>query len=124
MATTRCFGFMREHCSSILQWMHDLPPIPILRRETSQTQQSDVMSAATAPAAQGRLHGSSSSSSSSGIDTALHKELLLVCTALGSIEAVEERAQDGSTVVVEKFIRGENCLEWLQDLQRCVCRSS
>lgn len=46
------------------------------------------------------------------------KELLLVCTALGSTETIEEAGEGGRLVSVDRFIRGENCLEWLQDLQR------
>jgi hypothetical protein len=45
---------------------------------------------------------------------AIINELLLVCPALGSIEAVQ--TEDGA--LVESFVRGETCLEWLQDLQR------
>ncbi|KAG5176771.1 hypothetical protein JKP88DRAFT_334503 [Tribonema minus] len=56
------------------------------------------------------------------MDSALHKELLLVCTALGSTEAVIIEDADGREAVVEKFVRGENCLEWLQDLQRALRR--
>lgn len=44
----------------------------------------------------------------------LINELLLVSSALGSTEAVE--MDDGT--LVETFVRGQNCLEWLQDLQR------
>ncbi|CAN0513495.1 unnamed protein product [Discosporangium mesarthrocarpum] len=47
------------------------------------------------------------------IDKHMLKELLLVCSALGSVEkdTVDVDAR-------ERFVRGENCLEWLQDLQR------
>lgn len=55
---------------------------------------------------------------SARMDAALHKELLLVCTALGNTDAVVTEDAEGREVVVEKFVRGENCLEWLQDLQR------
>ncbi|CAM9262579.1 unnamed protein product [Choristocarpus tenellus] len=43
------------------------------------------------------------------------KELLLVCSALGSMESEDDGAK-------ERFVRGENCLEWLQDLQRALRR--
>ena len=52
------------------------------------------------------------------IEEPLINELLLVGAALGSTEAFT--AEDGS--LVERFIRGENCLEWLQDLQRALRR--
>ena len=48
------------------------------------------------------------------MEEAIINELLLVCSALGSTEAVT--TEDGT--LVETFVRGENCLEWLQDLQR------
>lgn len=55
------------------------------------------------------------------------KELLLVCSALGSVEtsAIEENADDENDAKElapqsHRFVRGENCLEWLQDLQRLV----
>lgn len=52
------------------------------------------------------------------IEEPLINELLLVGAALGSTETLT--AEDGS--LVERFIRGENCLEWLQDLQRALRR--
>lgn len=50
------------------------------------------------------------------------KELLLVCSALGSVENLEhgDGDQEKSVGQQQRFVRGENCLEWLQDLQRCV----
>lgn len=48
------------------------------------------------------------------------KELLLVCSALGSVETTEHGDADGEKPGQQRFVRGENCLEWLQDLQRCV----
>ncbi|CAM9634093.1 unnamed protein product [Ectocarpus sp. 13 AM-2016] len=51
------------------------------------------------------------------------KELLLVCSALGSSEASEHGGGDGEPAVQQqRFVRGENCLEWLQDLQRALRR--
>jgi len=41
-------------------------------------------------------------------------EILLVCSVLGTEES--ELLEDGN--VITKFVRGEKCLEWLQDLQR------
>lgn len=52
----------------------------------------------------------------STIDKHMLKELLLVCSALGSVETTEDGEKPGQ----QRFVRGENCLEWLQDLQRCV----
>ncbi|CAB1099608.1 unnamed protein product [Ectocarpus sp. CCAP 1310/34] len=51
------------------------------------------------------------------------KELLLVCSALGSAETSEHGGGDGEPAVQQqRFVRGENCLEWLQDLQRALRR--
>lgn len=51
----------------------------------------------------------------SSLDKHILKELLLVCSALGSIETSD---QDAENEGFQRFVRGENCLEWLQDLQR------
>lgn len=53
----------------------------------------------------------------STLDKHMLKELLLVCSALGSVETSE---MDAEAPPEQRFVRGENCLEWLQDLQRCV----
>eukprot|EP00937_MAST-01D_sp_MAST-1D-sp2_P000746 g746.t1 len=45
-------------------------------------------------------------------------ELLLVCSSLGALEEVE--APDGT--VSERFARGEDYLNWVQDLQRAIRR--
>lgn len=55
----------------------------------------------------------------SKLDKHMLKELLLVCSALGSIETAEEDT-DATERLPQRFVRGENCLEWLQDLQRSV----
>jgi hypothetical protein len=47
-------------------------------------------------------------------------EVVLCCSAMGSSDTVE--ALDGT--LVETFTRGENCLQWLQDLQRYVRRDA
>lgn len=52
----------------------------------------------------------------SGLDKYMLKELLLVCSALGSVESVNPDEDDDQGN--QRFVRGENCLEWLQDLQR------
>lgn len=56
----------------------------------------------------------------STLDKHMLKELLLVCSALGSVETTEHSGVDGEKTGQQRFVRGENCLEWLQDLQRCV----
>ena len=48
------------------------------------------------------------------------KELLLVCSALGSVETTEHGGVDGEKPGQQRFVRGEYCQQWLQDLQRCV----
>ena len=53
----------------------------------------------------------------STLDKHMLKELLLVCSALGSVETAD---QDQDNEGTQRFVRGENCLEWLQDLQRYV----
>lgn len=53
----------------------------------------------------------------STLDKHMLKELLLVCSALGSVETSE---LDTEAPPEQRFVRGENCLEWLQDLQRYV----
>lgn len=53
----------------------------------------------------------------STLDKHMLKELLLVCSALGSVETSE---LDAEASPEQRFVRGESCLEWLQDLQRCV----
>lgn len=67
----------------------------------------------------------------STLDKHMLKELLLVCSALGSVEtngvegsnAEENEIDDGlAPPSQQRFVRGENCLEWLQDLQRLVAR--
>ena len=45
---------------------------------------------------------------------AVINEILLVCSALGTEENVVTKHGD----MVTRFVRGEQCLEWLQDLQR------
>lgn len=50
----------------------------------------------------------------STLDKHMLKELLLVCSALGSVETGDQDDDEGP----QRFVRGENCLEWLQDLQR------
>lgn len=71
------------------------------------------------------------SSAMSTLDKHMLKELLLVCSALGSVEtngidgnhAEEDEMDDGlAPPSQQRFVRGENCLEWLQDLQRLVTR--
>ncbi|CAM9204032.1 unnamed protein product [Sphacelaria rigidula] len=63
----------------------------------------------------------------STLDKHMLKELLLVCSALGSVETTDaspdENGDDHETgdplaPPSQRFVRGENCLEWLQDLQR------
>ena len=58
----------------------------------------------------------------STLDKHMLKELLLVCSALGSVETSEHGEDDGEKMAgrQQRFVRGENCLEWLQDLQRLV----
>ncbi|CAM9181854.1 unnamed protein product [Hapterophycus canaliculatus] len=58
------------------------------------------------------------------VDKHMLKELLLVCSALGSVETSEPGDGDGEKLVGQhqRFVRGENCLEWLQDLQRALRR--
>ena len=51
--------------------------------------------------------------STAAMEAALHQEVLLVCTALGSIEAIEEPGKEGRLVCAERGV-------WLQDLQRRV----
>lgn len=60
----------------------------------------------------------------STLDKHMLKELLLVCSALGSVETSETAGGDGenSAGQQQRFVRGENCLEWLQDLQRCAVK--
>lgn len=55
----------------------------------------------------------------STLDKHMLKELLLVCSALGSVES-EQQVGDDQGPHEQHFVRGENCLEWLQDLQRFV----
>lgn len=55
----------------------------------------------------------------STLDKHMLKELLLVCSALGSVETTDLDG-DGDGTRKQRFVRGENCLEWLQDLQRSV----
>lgn len=63
---------------------------------------------------------------STAVDKHMLKELLLVCSALGSVATSEPRDGDSEKPVGQhqRFVRGENCLEWLQDLQRWVVPSS
>ncbi|CAN0474003.1 unnamed protein product [Phaeothamnion confervicola] len=49
------------------------------------------------------------------METAMYNELLLVCSALGSTELVQD---EETGLEHSRFLPGENCLEWLQDLQR------
>ena len=44
----------------------------------------------------------------------LINEILLVCSALGAEETIVTKKGEMQT----RFVRGEQCLEWLQDLQR------
>lgn len=50
------------------------------------------------------------------VDKKMLQELLLVSGALGSTET--EELPDGTVAV--RFIRGKECLQWLQDLQRAI----
>lgn len=53
------------------------------------------------------------------VDKHMLKELLLVCSALGSVETSDPGDDDEKPLGQhQRFVRGENCLEWLQDLQR------
>lgn len=56
----------------------------------------------------------------STLDKHMLKELLLVCSALGSVETTEHGGVDGEKPGQQRFVRGEYCQQWLQDLQRCV----
>lgn len=66
----------------------------------------------------------------STLDKHMLKELLLVCSALGSLETLgggddqqqwgQQQGEQGQKQQQQRFVRGENCLEWLQDLQRFV----
>lgn len=47
------------------------------------------------------------------------EELLLVCTFVGTQRAASD-AEGGETL--ESFVRGEDCMAWLQDLQRTLRR--
>eukprot|EP00903_Cladosiphon_okamuranus_P017376 g16007.t1 len=58
----------------------------------------------------------------STLDKHMLKELLLVCSALGSVETTQHGDADGEKPGQQRFVRGENCLEWLQDLQRALRR--
>ena len=52
------------------------------------------------------------------MDSLLLEEALLVCQALGSTELVPEVNSAGELVSREQFVRGDQCLVWLTDLQR------
>eukprot|EP00752_Nemacystus_decipiens_P001460 g1436.t1 len=58
----------------------------------------------------------------STLDKHMLKELLLVCSALGSVETTEHGGVDGERPGQQRFVRGEYCLQWLQDLQRALRR--
>ena len=45
-------------------------------------------------------------------------ELLLVCTFVGTRKVNDDESD------VESFVRGEDCVAWLQDLQRALRRAT
>ena len=48
-----------------------------------------------------------------GMSTAMMNELLLVCSNLGLVTMEDNES---------KFLRGEDCIEWIHDLQRAIRR--
>lgn len=57
------------------------------------------------------------------IDDAMLNELFLVCSNLGIVRINEDTAEGNSHTGTEsKFVRSEDCVAWIHDLQRAIRR--